>query len=114
MRVRRLAVPEESDLSASIMRESSPPDAMRAQRPEILARVRRDDELRRVDTAGGPRRLGQRDRVEANQELRATHGEFAEHRFEGRGELRSRLPPPAGEIAGRLHVAVTGSVQRDL
>src|SRR5712691_816129 len=52
------------------------------QRPEILARVRRHEELRLVDTAFAPRRLGKVALVEPDLETRSGHRELREQRLE--------------------------------
>src|SRR5258706_7586573 len=74
------------------------------ERPQILTRVRRDEELRLVDAALAPGLRRQLAVVEAHLEPRARHRELGEQRFELARERHGCRPAPSRQPAREVEI----------
>ncbi len=91
---------------ASMIRESSPPDTIFAQRPQILARVRGHEEFDAIDPLGGPLLRRQRFGGEADLEARAFHRQLGQQGFELPGEVNRDLTARPAERLCRGEIMV--------
>ena len=72
------------------------------QRPQVLAGVRRNEELRFIDAALAPAVGRELAFVEADLEPRARHRELREQRFEPPGEVGRRATTPARQLSREI------------
>ena len=79
------------------------------QRPQILPRVRRHEELDPIDPVGRPRLCLERVGGEADLEARALHRELGQQGFELPGEISRDVPARPGESLRRSQIPVAGA-----